>query len=69
MSNVQVHCEHCNKSLYRLEAGVSVTAPASVLLFTDRDPMFREGPVNPSRHEFCDWTCVRRWAQCKAVAE
>jgi hypothetical protein len=61
MSNVQVHCEHCDKSLFTL-SDVKNTRPPGVALYTERDPLMRDYPWDPSRYDFCDWTCVATWA-------
>jgi hypothetical protein len=61
MSNVQVHCEHCNASLYRLGEH-SLTQPPGVRLHTGIDMLGRDRAWDEDRHEFCTWACVALWA-------
>jgi hypothetical protein len=61
--NVQVHCVHCDKSLYRLR-DIRIAAPDSVVCLSDRSSDSFDGRRNDL--EFCDWNCVARWALGKA---
>jgi len=64
MSNIQVHCEHCNKSLYRLD-GMSNTTHPGVVLYTECDMLSRDRLWDRNRHDFCDWKCAGFWALTK----
>lgn len=57
--NLQVHCEHCDKSLYRAHNNLEGVA---VVLYSENSAKMFPGPLNESRMEFCDWYCVAAWA-------
>lgn len=74
MANVQVHCEHCDKSLYRLgyfddAVGVTGKPTGIVELWHDFRPDYDPRLPSPRQMTFCHWKCVEKWAQSKRPVE
>jgi len=60
--NLQVHCEHCDRSLYHaIREATPVSMPEGLVVLYDK-VIYETRFGSEGQMEFCGWSCVAKWA-------